>query len=281
MSFLAAAESDTEPAPLTVGEAPARQGWTKYATAVRNRVVAVLAPAAFAVVVWWIVGLADHSIVGVISTPTGVLHEITSYARSGNLATDVVTSLREALLGWAAAVVAGGATGLLASRIRVVRYGLVPIVEVMRPISPIAWLGPFVLWFGVDLFSKAALIFVLCFFTVFVGAFDAGTKVDPSLVDAGRMLGSSRLGIGLGVIVPASFRTLSNAARFSITAAWGGTVIVEMIGASSGVGYRLLQFGSVDNASGVITVMLVVGAVGVVLDTLIGAVLAGPLKQYR
>ena len=122
--------------------------------------------------------------------------------------------------------------------------------------SPIAWLARSSCGSGWTSSAEAALIFVLCFFTVFVGAFDAGTKVDPSLVDAGRMLGSSRLGIGLGVIVPVPFRTLSNAARFSITAAWGGTVIVEMIGASSGVGYRLLQFGSVDNASGVITVML-------------------------
>ena len=117
MSFLAAAESDTEPAPLTVGEAPARQGWTKYATAVRNRVVAVLAPAAFAVVVWWIVGLADHSIVGVISTPTGVLHEITSsraVGEPGHGRRHEPPPKR--CCGWAAAVVAGGATGLLASR---------------------------------------------------------------------------------------------------------------------------------------------------------------------
>lgn len=251
---------------VSVTGGPAGTGATKTGgkTAI---VVAPIIVAAALLAAWQLVSSMEEAVRQVISSPALVGRALWAYLH-GPLGSDVTTSLSEAGLGWLIALLAGVPLGILAARVWLIDKMLMPLLELVRPISPIAWLGLLVVWVGIGFTSKVAIIVVFSFFTILLSAYDAAKNVDPTLLAAARLLGTSRRWTGWRVVLPATLPRVVAGARFATTAAWGGTLVAELTGATGGVGYRMFLEGANGNAAGVIAVMLVVGVVGLAVDML-------------
>jgi ABC-type nitrate/sulfonate/bicarbonate transport system permease component len=141
-------------------------------------------------------------------------------------------------------------------------------VELLRPISAVAWIPLAILWFGIGIGSVVFVIFIGCVFIILLNTLAAVHEVDPSLVKAARTLGAGRAAIFLKVVLPACLPGILLGIRIALAAAWGGVIVAEMIASREGVGYMIHWGQTTFRPDLVIGGMLVIGAIGFVLNRL-------------
>ena len=129
--------------------------------------------------------------------------------------------------------------GLLAGQLRPVRNLVEPIVEVLRPIPPLALLPLFIVWVGIGETSKIAFITYATFFPVFLTTVHAVQQVDPLLLRAAASLGARRAQLFLRVVLPAALPEILTGIRLGVALAFFVIVISEFIGAEQGLGYLI------------------------------------------
>jgi len=218
------------------------------------------------VAAWWFVGASSPAAHGVISTPAEVVIAFVRSAASGMLWLDVGVSLLRALGGWASALVLAAPLGIAMARIPTLRRVIGPVLNVLRPISPVAWIPVAILWFGIGYGSKIFIVGIISFFVILVNAFHAASSIDPLLLKAVTTFTSSRLRTALHVVLPASLRGVINGAQFGLASAWGGVIIAEYTGANSGVGYRMLNAANLFLPAQVMANMVTVAIIGYLLN---------------
>ena len=129
--------------------------------------------------------------------------------------------------------------GRLAGQLRPVRNLVEPIVEVLRPIPPLALLPLFIVWVGIGETSKIAFITYATFFPVFLTTVHAVQQVDPLLLRAAASLGARRAQLFLRVVLPAALPEILTGIRLGVALAFFVIVISEFIGAEQGLGYLI------------------------------------------
>ncbi|MFG2004044.1 ABC transporter permease [Spirillospora sp. NPDC048911] len=157
---------------------------------------------------------------------------------------DALISTGRILAGFLLGTAAGLLLGASMAGVRVIREFADPIIGVMRPLPPIAFIPLLVVWFGIGETSKIALIFfgVLPIVTVAtLGALDA---VSPDLLNASRSLGASSFHTMLHVRLRAAVPAVITGMRIAMGGAWTAIIAAEMIAATGGVGYLILQAGN-------------------------------------
>ncbi|MBO2466210.1 ABC transporter permease [Actinomadura violacea] len=160
------------------------------------------------------------------------------------LVADALISTGRILAGFLLGTAAGLVLGASMAGVRVVRELADPLIAIMRPLPPIAFIPLLVVWFGIGETSKIALIFfgVLPIVTVAtLGALDA---VPPDLLNASRSLGASQLRTMLHVRLRAAVPGVITGMRIAMGGAWTAIIAAEMIAATGGVGYLILQAGN-------------------------------------
>lgn len=247
----------------------------------RGRIwLGLVVPVTF-VIVWQVASTFSGPLREVTSSPWAALRVLGDDARSGVLVSDLKTSLAEAIGGWLLACLIASPLGVVMARSRTLSQLLLPAIEVVRPISPVAWIPLTILWLGVGYEEKLVVIFIICFFIVFVNVYDGARLIDPLLVKAARTLTASRLRIAIHVLMPAATRGILVGAQYALTGAWGGMVVTELVGASSGIGYRMRFYGSALRPDGVVAGMVVVAIVGWLLDRIAKLLFERFLSKYR
>jgi NitT/TauT family transport system permease protein len=170
------------------------------------------------------------------------------------------------LLAAALAIPIGMALGL--SRRAEVAWN--PLVQVLRPISPLAWIPISILWFGVGDGAAIYLIFVATFFSLLVTVIRAVHDVDPVHRNAGWNFGLPRWRLVRQVIFPAILPQLIVGLRLALGVAWLVVVAAEMIAVSSGLGFLIIDARNAGNRYDLVVAgMVMIGAVGLLLDTLV------------
>jgi len=190
------------------------------------------------------------------------------------LPTDIIASLVHLGLGYGLGITTGLALALLAARFVFVEVIIDPIVEVMRPISAIAWIPIAILMFGIGRGVPIFLIFYAATFPVFINTLAGIKQVDPWLVQAASMLGASRRMIVTHVVMPAALPLILAGARLSLGVAWMAMVAAELTGADSGLGWRIFWYQEFFAMDKVMAVILTIGVLGYVFDTLLRALQA-------
>ena len=218
------------------------------------------------VAVWWFIGASSPAAHGVISTPAEVVIAFVRSAASGTLWVDIGVSLVRALGGWAVALVLAAPLGIAMARVATFRHVLGPVLNLLRPISPVAWIPVAILWFGIGYGSKIFIVGIISFFVILVNAFHAASSIDPLLMKAATTFTSSRLKRAVHVVLPASLHGVMNGAQFALSSAWGGVIIAEYTGANSGVGYRMLHAANLFLPAQVMASMVTVAIVGYLLN---------------
>jgi ABC-type nitrate/sulfonate/bicarbonate transport system permease component len=185
------------------------------------------------------------------------------------LPTDILASLVHLGLGYGLGIVTGMVLALLAARFLLIEVILDPIVEVLRPISAIAWIPLAILMFGIGRGVPIFLIFYAAAFPVFINMLAGIKQVDPRLVQAAEMLGASRRTIITHVVMPAALPLILAGARLSLGVAWMAMVAAELTGADSGLGWRIFWYQEFFAMDKVMAVILTIGVLGYLFDSLL------------
>jgi NitT/TauT family transport system permease protein len=215
--------------------------------------------------VWFLA--AHRQVSGLFPDPLQVLNGLIELLRRGLLAKYVVASLFRVTWGYALAVITAIPIGLLLGWYRRGERALNPLLQLLRPISPLAWIPISILWFGVGDVAAIFLIFLASFLPLTVAAMNAVRNVPPTLLRAGRNFGLSNLRLLVDVILPAALPQLIVALRISLGVAWLVVVAAEMIAVNSGLGFLIIDARNAGNRYDLVVAgMVMIGLIGLVLD---------------
>jgi NitT/TauT family transport system permease protein len=217
------------------------------------------------IAVWFVAARTQTS--GLFPNPLQVLLGLVELLRRGLLAKYVVASLYRVSWGYLLAVVTAIPFGLLLGWYRRGEQALNPLLQLLRPISPLAWIPISILWFGVGDLAAIFLIFLASFLPLAVASMNAVRNVPPTLLRAGRNFGLSNRRILTDVILPASLPQLIVALRISLGVAWLVVVAAEMIAVNSGLGFLIVDARNAGNRYDLVVAgMVMIGLIGLVLD---------------
>jgi NitT/TauT family transport system permease protein len=179
-------------------------------------------------------------------------------------------SLFRVACGYIAAVLLGVPIGIALGWWSGLARAANPLIQMLRPISPLAWMPLAVIWFGVSNIAPIFLIFLASFFPVVVAAMNGVRNVPPMYVHAGRNFGLSTRALMTHVIFPAVLPRILVGLRIAFGVAWLVLVAAEMIAVDSGLGYLIIDARNAGKRYDlVVGGMLMIGLIGLVLDVLI------------
>ncbi len=153
----------------------------------------------------------------------------------------ILASLKRIFAGFVIALITAVPLGLIMGRSRNAEAAARPILEIFRPIPPLAWVGIFLIVFGIY-WGPAAIVFLGIFFPVLLSVRLGAKSVDPVLMDAARTLGAKRYAIFTKVVLPFTVPYLMTGITLGLGIGWMCIVAAEMLGAvGGGVGYLIWQ----------------------------------------
>lgn len=169
--------------------------------------------------------------------------------------------------GFILAAVIGVPLGLLMGWFRILDEVVSPIFDGLRFIAPIAWVPFAALWFGTGIGGPILIIFAGAFPPCVINAYRGAKFVDPWLIEAARMLGTPNRRVIAEILLPASVPSIISGLRVSAGLGWQSLVGAELIVASTGVGYLMVQGQANVSTTTVMSGMIAIGLVGLALDT--------------
>ncbi len=232
-----------------------------------ERVLLPIAAAVVVLVVWTLAVQISHT--NVFPSPGKVVLGIRELMGKGVLWLYVLDSLRRVLSGYLVALVLGIPTGLALGWYPRLASAFNPVIQICRPISPLAWMPLAIVWFGVSEAAPTFLIFLGAFFPTVVATMN-GVKSVPSIyIQAGRNFGLSAFAILRTVVFPAALPQVLTGFRLALGIAWLVVVAAEMIAVDSGLGYLIIDSRNAGKRYDLVVAgMLLIGIIGLGLDTL-------------
>ena len=224
-----------------------------------------IAFAALLLVLWQIA--AARSATHLLPGPWETLGGIGDLVRHGLLLKYVTASLFRVTWGFVLAAVLAIPLGLFVGWHRRAELAFYPLIQILRPISPLAWIPIAILWFGVGDLAAVFLIFLSCFFPLMVTAINAVQRIPAVYVNAGRNFGLSEAGVVWRVLYPAVLPQLITGLRITLGVAWIVVVAAEMIAVNSGLGFLIVDARNAGNRYDLVVAgMVIIGVIGLLLD---------------
>jgi len=186
---------------------------------------------------------------------------------------DAAVSMRRILAGFAIGVAAGIALGAAMSASRMVRHLADPVIEVLRPLPPLAFIPLFIIWFGIGELPKEVLIIIGVIPIMAVASVAAIDEVPEDLRLCARTLGASRLYTLIHVQIRSALPGILTGMRICMAASWTSIVAVELIAATSGLGFLIMQAGDYLNTALVFAGIIMIAILGLALDACLRALL--------
>jgi len=205
----------------------------------------------------------------VFPSPREVERGLDELIRGGVLYRDIVDSLRRVAIGYFAAVGLGIPLGLLFGWYPGLNQVVNPVVQILRPISPIAWIPVAILFFGVGDDAAIFLVFLGAFFPLVVTCVDSVANVPLIYRRAGSNFGLTPPELLARVVFPAALPQILVGLRIALGIGWLVVVAGEMIAVNSGLGYLIIDSrNSGKRYDLVVGAMLLIGVIGLILDVL-------------
>ena len=200
---------------------------------------------------------------------------------SGELLHDAAATLLRVFVGFFIGAGLALPLGLVMGARPRVHDFLNPLVQILRPIPPIAFIPLSILWFGLGNPPAFFLIALGAFFPVLVNTIAGVRGVDSIYLRAARNLGASEATMFRRVILPASMPYILAGLRVGIGVAFIVVIVAEMIAVNSGLGYRILEAREYFWSDKIIAGMVTIGIIGLVIDTLMARLNARLLRWHR
>jgi NitT/TauT family transport system permease protein len=219
-----------------------------------------------ALLLLWQIALTWHP-AQLLPTPWAVAAGILELLQHGLLPKYIVASLFRVTWGFVLAVVLAVPLGLFIGWNRRADMAFNPLIQVLRPISPLAWIPIAILWFGVGDLAAIFLIFLGCFFPVLLTSINAVQNIPAVYLNAGRNFGLSPLAIVARVLFPAVVPQLIVGMRITLGVGWLVVVAAEMIAVNSGLGFLIVDARNAGNRYDLVVAgMVIIGLIGLLLD---------------
>lgn len=209
-----------------------------------------------------------------LSGPWLVVLALRELALSGELVKNVVASVFRVGTGFALATAIGIPLGVLCGWYLNLRLSFNPMVQIMRPISPIAWLPIATLMFGGVTFaglgasdlSAVFLIFLASFFPIITATTSAVRSIEQKFLRSAANFGVEGMEFYRRVLLPAALPQILTGLRLALGIAWVVVVAAEMLGVENGLGYQVLDARNALRYDRVLAAMVVIGFIGLCLD---------------
>jgi NitT/TauT family transport system permease protein len=203
----------------------------------------------------------------VLPGPWETLGGIADLVRRGLLFKYVTASLFRVTWGFVSAAVLAIPLGLAIGWYRRFEMAFNPLIQIFRPVSPLAWIPIAILWFGVGDLAAVFLIFLSCFFPLLLTAINSVQRIPAVYVNAGRNFGLSPVSLVYRVLYPAVLPQLITGLRITAGVAWIVVVAAEMIAVNSGLGFLIVDARNAGNRYDLVVAgMVIIGIIGLLLD---------------
>lgn len=238
----------------------ARAGW---------RVVEYLILPALLIALWQ--GIVELGWVRplLLPPPSRIASTFWAMTASGELPHHLAVSFARVLQGFAIASAIGLVLGVGIGLSRRLDRLTDLTVQLIKPIPPIAWIPLAILWFGIGETSKIYIIFLGAFFPVLVNTIDGIRQTDHRFVELAQVLEVSRARLIWQVVLPGALPSIMTGLRVGLMVAWMCVVAAELIAASSGVGFLIMDGRLLSQTDQVLVGMITIGAMGKILDILL------------
>ena len=202
-------------------------------------------------------------------SPWSTLQGLGELLASGVLAADISASLGRFALGYISAVLLAMGLGLVLGWYRNIWNYLNPIAQVLRPVSPVAWLPFIVLFFGIGEMPALVIIFIAAFFPVLLATVAAVQGMDPVYLKVARNFGIGQPRILGKIVFPAVFPRIATGLHLALGTAWVFLVAGEMAGAQSGLGFLIIDARNNLRADWLMAAIITIGVLGLALDGIV------------
>ena len=205
-----------------------------------------------------------------LATPFQVvdkLHELFTETLAGlTMWGHILASLKRVLIGFLLAALLGVPMGLLMALNPYVNAVVKPIVDIFKPMPPLAWISVAILWFGIQETPKIFIIVIGSFVPALLNAYNSVLLIEPELYDVVRVMGGSRWDEVRQVCIPASLPAISAGLQIAMSSAWGCVLAAELVSSRSGLGYIIIQGMKVSDPAMVLGGMVVIAFIAWLLS---------------
>ncbi|MEO8378824.1 MAG: ABC transporter permease [Acidobacteriota bacterium] len=219
------------------------------------------------VLVWHLAVVANSGTL--VPSPWQAVRGIFELAQKGLLFRYVVASLFRVTWGYLTALAVAVPLGLWLGLWGRGERAVNPVLQLLRPISPLAWIPIAILWFGVGDVSAVFLIFLASLLPLTLTTINAVHNIEAVHLAAGRNFGLTSRELVRSVVLPGILPQLIVGMRITLGIAWLVVVAAEMIAVNSGLGFLIIDARNAGNRYDlVVSGMILIGVIGVVLDLL-------------
>lgn len=217
--------------------------------------------------VWWTAVRISRS--PIFPGPWDVVIGTISLAREGILFHHIAASVMRVAVGFTLAASLAIPLGVAMGSSPAIHRAINPVIQMLRPISPIAWIPLAILWFGVGNTSPIFLITLSSFFPMVVGTIAGVHSVERQYIRAAQNFGITGLKLLRQVVIPAAMAQIVTGMRIALGVAWLVVVAAEMVAINSGLGYLIIDARNAGNRYDLVVAgMVFIGAIGFGLDLL-------------
>jgi sulfonate transport system permease protein len=206
-----------------------------------------------------------------VPPPSVIFATFAELWRAGELQRHILVTTGRVAAGFAIGVIAGTVIGAIAGYSALIRRLIDPTMQALRSIPSIAWVPIFVLWFGIFEASKITLIAVGVFFPVYLGVMAAIMSVDRKLVEVGRAFRLSSAAMVRRILLPAVLPHYVIALRSGLGLGWMFVVAAELLGASEGLGFLLVDGQQLGKPAQIVAAIVAFAIIGKFSDWVIVA----------
>lgn len=207
--------------------------------------------------------MPDYSLPSPVQVLEAFVYKLGNKAPDGGtLFQHIAASLKVALTGYALGAVIGIPLGICMAWFRRIDLFVTPLFDLIRPVPTIAWIPLMILWFGIGLGAKAAIIFVSAFIPCVINSYAGIKQTKPVHLWVSQTFGASRTKMLFTVAIPTALPLIFTGLRISLQAAWTTLCAAEMLAANRGLGYMIQLNRTLARADLIIVGMLTIGFIG-------------------
>lgn len=205
-----------------------------------------------------------------MATPAEVLNRLTELFTTTlaglTMWGHIWASLKRVLIGFTLAALLGVPLGLLMALNPYVNAVVKPIIDIFKPMPPLAWISVAILWFGIQETPKIFIIVIGSFIPALLNSYNSVLLIEPELYDVVRVLGGKRWDEIRLVCIPASLPAISAGLQIAMSSAWGCVLAAELVSSKSGLGYIIIQGMKVSDPAMVLGGMVVIAIIAWVIS---------------
>ncbi len=205
----------------------------------------------------------------IMPSPSRIVNTAWKLLSNGSLIDNALFSIGRVLQGYVLAAALGIVLGILIGLSRHLEYLTQFLIQIIKPIPPIAWIPLVILWFGIGESGKVFLIFLGGFFTILTNVVDGIRQTDVNLIEVARVMETPFLKRIFRLVIPGAAPNIFTGLRTGLSSCWMCVVAAELVSSTTGLGYLIMNARQFGNTDIVMIGMITIGIIGKLMDSLL------------